>query len=110
MKPKKSYSEALRSVTGFALIGPGLFLLFAHVVGAAARLSQTLGHTASTGLEVVSSIMLAASWSPNHLAYDVASTLWPALLVIVGLALLNQACGPDDESRSQDCDPCMDCA
>jgi uncharacterized membrane protein len=110
MKSRKSYSETLRSLTGFVLIGPGLFLLFAHVVGAASRLTETLGHTASMGLEVVSSIMLAASWSPNHLAYDLASTLWPALLVIFGIALLNQACGPGDNAKSQDCDPCMDCA
>jgi uncharacterized membrane protein len=110
MKPKKSYSEALRSVTGFALIGPGLFLLFAHVAGAAGRLSQTLGHTASTGLEIVSSIMLAASWSPNRLAYDLAFMLWPALPVIIGIALLNQACHAEVESRHQDCDPCVDCA
>lgn len=109
MKSRKSYCKTVRSIAGFALIGPGLFLLFAHVVGAASRLGQTLGHTASMGLEVVSSIMLAASWSPNHLACDLASTLWPALLVIVGIALLNQACGRDINSKSQDCDPCMDC-
>jgi uncharacterized membrane protein len=110
MKSRKSYCETLRSIAGFTLIGPGLFLLFAHVVGAAARLSQTLGHTASTGLEVVSSIMLAASWSPNHLAYDLAAMLWPVLLVIVGTRLLNQACGADIDSKSRDCGPCVDCA
>jgi hypothetical protein len=75
MKRQKSYGETVRSVAGFALIGPGLFLLFGHVVGAAGRLSQALDQTAPSGLEVVSSIMLAASWSPNHLAYDLCRPL-----------------------------------
>ena len=109
MKTQKSCSEALRSATGFALIGPGLFLLFAHVVGAAGRLSQNLGHTASVGLELVSSIMLAASWSPDHLAYDLAFMFWPALPVIAGIALLNQACNPEVESKPHDSDPCIGC-
>lgn len=65
MKGQKSYGETVRSVAGFALIGPGLFLLFGHVVGAAGRLSQALNQTSSSGLEVVSTIMLAASWSPT---------------------------------------------
>jgi uncharacterized membrane protein len=111
MKRQKSYGETLRSVAGFALIGPGLFLLFGHVVGAAGRLSQTIDQSASAGLEVVSSIMLAASWSPNHLAYDLASVLWPALLVVAGVALLQDACSSEVGSKSQDCgDPCIDCA
>ena len=111
MKRQKSYGDTLRSVAGFALIGPGLFLLFGHVVGAAGRLSQALDQTASSGLEVVSSIMLAASWSPNHLAYDLASMFWPALLVVMGIALLREACTSEVNSKSQDCaDPCVDCA
>jgi len=81
------------------------------VVGAAGRLSQALDQTASSGLEVVSSIMLAASWSPNHLAYDLASMFWPALLVVMGIALLREACTSEVNSKSQDCaDPCIDCA
>jgi len=111
MRRQKSYGETVRSVAGFALIGPGLFLLFGHVVGAAGRLSQALDQTASSGLEVVSSIMLAASWSPNHLAYDLASMCWPALLVVMGIALLREACTSEVNSKSQDCaDPCIDCA
>lgn len=110
MKRQKSYSETVRSVAGFALIGPGLFLLFGHVVGAAERLSQTLDQT-SSGLEVVSSIMLAASWSPNRLGYDLASMFWPALLVVMGIVLLREACTSEVNSKSQDCaDPCIDCA
>lgn len=111
MKRRNSYGETLRSAAGFALIGPGLFLLFGHVVGAAGRVNHALDQTASAGLEVVSSIMLAASWSPNHLAYDLVSTLWPALLVIAGIVLLQNACTLDSESKSQGCaDPCIDCA
>lgn len=111
MKRQKSYGEIVRSMAGFALTGPGLFLLFGHVVGAAGRLSQLLDQTASSGLEVVSSIMLAASWSPNHLAYDLASMLWPTLLVVMGIALLREACTSEVNSKSQDCaDPCIDCA
>ena len=107
MKSRKSCCETFRSITGFALIGPGLFLLFAHFSGAVARLSQTLDHAASAGLEVV---ILASSWSPNCLAYDMAAMLWPALLVVLGIGLLNRACGADIDSKSRDCDPCMDCA
>lgn len=111
MKRQKSYGETLRSVAGFTLIGPGLFLLFGHVANAAGRLSQTMDKTASAGLEVVSSIMLAASWSPNHVAYDLASMLWPGLLVLAGIALLQDACSSEAEAKSQGCaDPCIDCA
>jgi hypothetical protein len=111
MRRQKFYGETVRSVAGFALIGPGLFLLFGHVVGAAGRLSQALDQTASSGLEVVSSIMLAASWTPNRLAYGLASMFWPALLVVMGIALLREACISEVNSKSQDCaDPCIDCA
>ena len=111
MKRQKFYGETLRSVAGFALIGPGLFLLFGHVVGAAGRLNHALDQTASAGMEVVSSIMLAASWSPNHVAYDLVSMLWPALLVVAGVALLRDACSSEGKSKVEGCaDPCVDCA
>src|ERR1700739_4647337 len=111
MRRQKSYGETVRSVVGFALIGPGLFLLFGHVVGAAGRLSQALDQTASSGLEVVALIMLGASWGPDRPAYGLATMFWPVLLVVMGIALLREACISEVNSKSEDCaDPCIDCA
>ena len=103
MKPQKSQFETFRSVAGFVLVGPGLFLLAAHVIAAFGEFSRFLNQTASAKLELVSSIMVAASFSPHHLAYDLVATLWPAVLVLVGSAFLREA-------PKNDAEPCLGCA
>ena len=103
MKRQKSLFETLRTVAGLMLLGPGLFLLAAHVIAAAGQFSRFLNQTASANLEVVSSIMVAASFSPNHLAYDLLARLWPAVLVLVGSAFLRKS--PKDNAE-----PCLGCA
>jgi len=65
MKPKKSYSEALRSVTGFALIGPGLVIAFRDIRAEKA-----------TGIAVLAGRLAEALFSPGF---------W--LLALVGSAL-----------------------
>jgi uncharacterized membrane protein len=103
MNGQKSQFESLRSVAGFVLVGPGLFLLSAHVITAVSQLSRFLNQTASVKLELVSSIMLVASLSRQHLAYDMVCTLWPVVLVLVGSAFLR-------ESPKDNTEPCMGCA
>ena len=104
MKEQKSQFERFRSVAGFALVGPGFFLLAAHFIAAAGQFSRFLNHTASAKLELVSSIMVAASFSPHHLAYDLLATLWPVVLVLVGSALLRE------EAPKDNVEPCLGCA
>jgi hypothetical protein len=103
MSRQKSQSETFRKIAGFILVGPGLFLLAAHVIAAVGQFSRFLNQTASVKLELVSSIMVAASFSPHHLAYDLLATLWPAALVLVGSTFLREA--PKDNSK-----PCLGCA
>jgi hypothetical protein len=103
MKGHKSQFENLRSVAGFVLVGPGLFLSTEHVIAAASYFSRFLNQTASVKLELVSSIMLAASFSPQQLAYDLLRMLWPVILVLVGSAFLQ-------ESPKGDAEPCLGCS
>ncbi len=94
------------------LAGPGLFLLFGHLVDVAGRLSIALGQTASAKLEIVSSIMLAASLNLHQVTDGLIGLLWPALLVGVGTALLGDVSGdnPGHEMKRQPSDPCVGCA
>lgn len=103
MKTQKCQFERFRSVAGLVLVGPGLFLLAANVIAAFGECSRFLNQTASAKLELVSSIMVAASFSPNHLAYNLLARLWPAVLVLLGSAFLRQA--PKENSQ-----PCPGCA
>jgi hypothetical protein len=80
MAKQQPHPETLRSLAGSALVGPGLFLLFGHLVCAAAQLNRLLNQTPGAGLEVVSSVMLAASFGPHHLWHDLFALLWPPLI------------------------------
>ena len=103
MKRQASQFETFRTIAGFILVGPGLFLLAAHAIAAAGQFSRFLNQTASTKLELVSSIMVAASFSPHHLVHDLLATLWPGILILVGSAFFRES--PKDNAKS-----CLDCA
>ena len=63
MTGKRAIHKKIRALAGSALVGPGLFVLFGHLVCAAAQLTDLLRST--SGLGVLSSIILAAS-SDRH--------------------------------------------
>ncbi|PYX40812.1 MAG: hypothetical protein DMG81_05100 [Acidobacteria bacterium] len=112
MKRQKTQWERIKTVAGLALAGPGLFFLFGHLVDVAGRLGTVLGQTASAKLEIVSSIMLAASLNLHQVTDGLIGLLWPALLVGVGTALLGDVSGhnSDHEMKRQTSDPCVGCA
>ena len=99
MTRQQFHSETLKSVAGSVLAGPGLFLLFGQLVCAAAQLSRLFGQTAGAGLEVVSSVMLAASWGSHRLVHDLFVVFGSLFLVVVGAVLLCDA-GAQPQSGS----------
>ena len=112
MKRQKCQYESFRRVAGFVLVAPGLFLLFSQVAVVAGRLSALFGQTASAKLEIVTSIMLAASLNLHEVTNGLISLLWPALLVGVGTRLLVGVSGrnSEHEMKNQLSDPCAGCA
>ena len=100
MPRQQFHSETLKSVAGSVLVGPGLFLLFGQLVCAAAQLSRLFEQTAGAGLEVVSSVMLAASLGPHRLVHDLFAVFGALFLVVVGAALL---CGAADQLQHGPC-------
>jgi cation transporter-like permease len=71
--------KTLKSLAGSVLVGPGLFILFGHLVWAITQL---------THLGMFSSVILAASFGQHQLLHVALRPFWPLLLVIVGAALL----------------------
>lgn len=82
-------SQTLKSVAGTALAGPGLFILFGHLVGAMNQLHGLLGNAAGQGLSLFSSAVLAATLDQHWALQVVLGLLWPLLLIIGGAVLLN---------------------
>jgi cation transporter-like permease len=78
--------QTLKSLAGSVLVGPGLFILFGHLVWAVTQLSR---------LGMLSSIILAASFGQHQLLHVVLRVFWPLLLVIVGAVLLGTV-SPDN--------------
>jgi hypothetical protein len=79
--------QTLTSFAGSVLIGPGLFLQFGHLLGAAAQLSHLFGKSAGEGLGVLS-IVLALSYGHQQLVHNLLQIFWPVFLIIVGAVLL----------------------
>jgi cation transporter-like permease len=71
--------KTLKSLAGSVLVGPGLFILFGHLVWAVTQLSR---------LGMLFSIILAASFGQHQLLHVALRVFWPLLLVIVGAVLL----------------------
>ena len=103
MKRQTLHCARFRSAAGFVLVGPGLFLLAAHVIAVVGEFSRFLNQTASAKLQLVSSIMLAASFNPQRAANLLVATLWPVVLVMMGGAFLRK-------TPEQKADPCVGCA
>jgi len=94
MATQHTSCQTLKSIAGSALVGPGLFLLFGNLDGAAIRLSHLLGAAPGEALGVLSSVIFAASFDHQRLCQGLLQMLvsfWPLLLVIVGAVLLRDA-------------------
>jgi len=103
MKRQKLQYDKLRSVAGFLLVGPGLFLLEAHVITVLSQFSRFLNQTGAAKLDLVSSVMLAASFTPHRLAGDLLTILYPVIWLRSEAAFLK-------DSPEQNADPCLGCA
>ncbi len=89
MTSPSTSARTLKSIAGSFLVAPGLALLCGDMGGVVTRCHQLLGSTPDSGLGVLSSIMLAASFSPQQLLEGLLQTLClPLLLVLVGALLL----------------------
>lgn len=86
MQRQHTHPETLRSLAGSALVGPGLFYLFGHLVWAAALLSRLLDNTAGEGM--LSCVMLAASLGRHELLHCMLRMFWPLLLILGGSPFL----------------------
>ena len=94
MARQRTLSQTLKSIAGSALVGPGLFILFGNLDGAAARLNHLLATPPGEGLGVLSSVILAASFDHQRLLQgllQVLESFWPLLFVSVGAVLLRDA-------------------
>lgn len=86
--------QTLKSIAGSALVGPGLFILFGNLDGAAVRLSHLLGPAPGEGFGVLSSVIFAASFDHQRLLQvllELLVSFWPLLFVIIGAVLLQDA-------------------
>src|SRR5882757_1097803 len=89
MTSPSTSAQTFKSIAGSFLVAPGLALLCGDMGGVLTRWHQLLGSTPDPGLGVLSSIMLAASFSPRQLFDGVLQTLClPVLLVSIGALLL----------------------
>jgi hypothetical protein len=94
-------SERLRSISGGALIGLGLHILFGNLDRGAVQVRHLLGTTAGDTLGALPTAVLAASQAVQAYALDHQAFLlglgrllisfWPLLLVMVGTILLQDA-------------------
>jgi hypothetical protein len=93
MAKQGTSSQALKSIAGSALAGPGLLILVGNLDGAAAQLKALLGMPGE-GLGLLSSVILAAAFDQQRLLHGLLQMLisfWPLLFVIGGAVLLRDA-------------------
>jgi hypothetical protein len=97
-----------KSIAGAALVALGMFILYQHVAGAVAELSNVLGANGSGALGLTPAIILAVSnvlqtCASNHhrlvqcLIQHTLVASWPLLLVRVGALL---SCEPSTNNHS----------
>jgi hypothetical protein len=89
MTGQRKTNQILKSLAGSALAGPGLFILFGHLVGAIDHLRGLLVNAAGQGLSLFSSVVLAATLDQHWVSQVVLGLLWPLLLIVGGAVLLN---------------------
>jgi hypothetical protein len=88
MTSRRTFIQTLKSIAGSFLVAPGLVLLSGDMDGVVTRWHQFLGTAPDPGLGVLSSVMLAASFSPRQLLEGLLQTLCPPLLLVLVGALL----------------------
>jgi len=76
MATQHTSCQTLKSIAGSALVGPGLFLLFGNLDGAAIRLSHLLGAAPGEALGVLSSVIFAASFDHQRLCQGLPQMLY----------------------------------
>jgi hypothetical protein len=101
-------AQILRVITGSIFAAPGTVLLLGNLDALATRWRAVNGATAEQGLGLLSSVILAASFTPHQLFHSVVHLLGPALLlVLAGGVLLWDASskGGGLLAREDRCDP-----
>jgi hypothetical protein len=89
MTGQRKSNQTFKSLAGSALAGPGLFVLFSHVMEVVDQVHALEGNAAGQGLGVFSSMVLAATWDHHWWLQALLGLLWPLLLIIGGAVLLN---------------------
>ncbi len=102
MTRQKKISRSSRSITGTALIGLGLFILFENLVAAAEALRHLLSANGLEGAGIVLAIVFAVArfiqaYAADHeqflgsLLQHLFVSFWPVLLVRFGTLLSRRA-------------------
>lgn len=101
MARHNKFSESWRSLTGGALVGLGLHILFGNLDADAAHLKHLLGANGDEAFGVIPSAVLATShavqaYSLDHKGFllsllGMLVSFWPLLLVTAGTIFLREA-------------------
>jgi uncharacterized membrane protein len=95
-------SRSSESIAGAVLVGLGMFILYEHLAGAAARLSHVLGANGSGPLAVIlAASQVLQAYAANHQRFvhsclqHILVSSWPMLLVMAGTVLSRDAFADD---------------
>jgi hypothetical protein len=109
MAGQRKTNQTFKSVAGSALAGPGLFIVFGHLVGIVDQIHALEGNAAGQGLGVFSSVVLSATLDQHWWFQAVLGLLWPLLLIIGGAILLNDDsddCKDEGRASASGINPC----
>ena len=81
-------AQILKVITGSIFAAPRTVLLLGNLDTLATRWRAVNGATAEQGLGLLSSVILAASFTPHQLLHSVLHLLGPALLLVIAGGIL----------------------
>src|SRR5512132_3446643 len=88
MKFHRSHREAVQSLAGAILLAPWFFLLLGHLSATAAYVNRLSAPSDHTGMNLLSTIVLAASFNSQNLLHVALTILWPLIVIAAGTDLL----------------------
>jgi len=112
MKPQHTILRISKSIVGTLLAGLGMFILYANMAGAVARLSHILGANGSHALGILPAAFLVLSQAVQTYAGDHQRFLeglfqqmlvssWPLVLVIFGTVMSKDTRTDDSKTHSR---------